>query len=106
MQKLPKSPKSNLWFEIGSIIKLPIMVVRKRRRGAATKLDAIGGVRGMRDRGDGRGFHSGEELLGARWGPAGGGVGESAAPLEDEGQGGESEREEGEKEEELGSEGL
>lgn len=45
------------------------------------------------------GIHAGEQVLGPRWGPAGGGVGDTAAPLEDKGQGSEGEREHGEEEE-------
>lgn len=52
------------------------------------------------------GVHPGEQVLGPRWGPAGGGVGDPTTPLEDKGQGGECEREQSEKEEDLGVEGA
>lgn len=58
------------------------------------------------DGGERRGVvHPGEEVAGSGRGPAGGRVGDAAAPLEGEGQKGEGEREEGQQEEELRSEG-
>lgn len=60
----------------------------------------------MGDGRDGGGVHAGEQVVGTRRGPAGGGIGDTATPLEDEGQRGESEWEDGEEEEELRSEGL
>ena len=41
-------------------------------------------------------------MLGPRWGPASGGVGDASTPLEDESQGCESERKNRQEEEELG----
>lgn len=79
------------------MIELPALVVRERGRNSPAKTEAArtrgrGGVAG--NWGEGRGVHAGE-LVGSRWRPAGGGVGESTAPLKDESDGCESEREEG-----------
>lgn len=81
-----------------------MLIVRERRRNTPTKIEAIrGGRRGVaRNRGEGRGFHA-RELVGSRRRPTGGGVGESAAPLEDKSKGCESERKEGQKKKESGS---
>lgn len=56
--------------------------------------------------GERRGVHAGEEVVGTRWGPPSGGVGDATAPLENEGQGCERKREESEEEEELRCESL
>lgn len=97
-----------LRLQTGSEIELPIAVVREGRGGATSEMGAIGrrrggGKGGVAGDGGERGgvVHAGEEVGGSGRGPAGGGVGDAAAPLEGEGQEGEGEREERQQEEEL-----
>lgn len=91
------------------MIDFPISVVGERRGGPRGEEGAIGGLAGV-TQGSGSGgawreaLHAGK-LVGV-WRPPRGGIGDAAAPLEDEGKSGEGEGEEGEEEEELGGEGL
>lgn len=81
---------SNLGFEIGLIIELPIAKVREGRGRMAKEGPTIGeGPMAGGGGGGCRAIHSGELVV--LGGVAGGGVGNAAAPLEDEGKGGEGE---------------
>lgn len=90
--------------ERGLKVELPIVVIRKRRRSGAAKIDAVGmmGVRIMGgEMGKGRRLHAGEVVVGPTRRREGGRIGDAAAPLEDERYGCQRHREDGQEEKDL-----